>query len=65
MGAAQRPGALEQAQAADVGATHRGRRDPMEGGAIWLTTIGAILVLSALIVGIATLLRRRRRSLKR
>jgi hypothetical protein len=37
----------------------------MEGGAIWLTTIGAILVLSALIVGIATLLRRRRRSLKR
>ncbi len=37
----------------------------MEGGAIWLTTIGVILVLSALIVGIATLLRRRRRSLKR
>ncbi len=36
----------------------------MEGGAIWLTTIGGILVLSALIVGIATLLRRRR-SLKR
>jgi hypothetical protein len=34
----------------------------MEGGAIWLMTIGTILVLSALIVGIATLLRRRRRS---
>jgi hypothetical protein len=37
----------------------------MEGGAIWLMTIGAIIVMSALIVGFATLLRRRRRSLKR
>jgi hypothetical protein len=37
----------------------------MEGGAIWLTTIATIIVLSAVIVGIATLLRRRRRSLKR
>jgi hypothetical protein len=37
----------------------------MEGGAIWLMTIGTILVLSALIVGLAILLRRRRRSLKR
>jgi hypothetical protein len=37
----------------------------MEGGAIWLMTIGTILVLSALIVGTATLLRRRRRSLRR
>jgi hypothetical protein len=36
----------------------------MEGGAIWLMTIGTIVVLSALIVGIAVLLRRRRRSLK-
>lgn len=35
----------------------------MEGGAIWLMTIGTIIVLSALILGIATLLRRR--SLKR
>jgi hypothetical protein len=34
----------------------------MEGGAIWLMTIGTILVLSALIVGVATLLRRRRRA---
>jgi hypothetical protein len=37
----------------------------MEGGAIWLMTIGAIIVLSGLIVGLAILLRRRRRSLKR
>jgi hypothetical protein len=37
----------------------------MEGGAIWLTTIGTILVLSAIIVGIAALLRHRRRSIKR
>jgi hypothetical protein len=37
----------------------------MEGGAIRLMTIGTILVLSALIVGIATLLRRRRWSLRR
>ena len=36
----------------------------MEGGAIWLMTIGTIIVLSGLIVGIATLLRRRRRSHK-
>ena len=36
----------------------------MEGGAIWLMTIGTIVVLSGLIVGIAVLLRRRRRSLK-
>jgi hypothetical protein len=37
----------------------------MEGGAIWLMTIGAIIVLSGLIVSLAILLRRRRRSLKR
>jgi len=37
----------------------------MEGGAIWLMTIGTIVVLSAAIVGIAILLRRRRRSLRR
>jgi hypothetical protein len=37
----------------------------MEGGAIWLMTIGTIIVLSALLVGVATLLRRRRRFLKR
>ena len=37
----------------------------MEGGAIWLMTIGTIIVLSAIIVGVATMLRRRRRSLKR
>lgn len=37
----------------------------MEGGAIWLMTIGTIIVLSAAIVGIAILLRRRRRSLRR
>ena len=36
----------------------------MEGGAIWLMTMGAIIVLSALAVGVATLLRRRRRSHK-
>jgi len=35
----------------------------MEGGMIWLGTIGTIIVLSALILGIGTLLRRRRRSL--
>jgi hypothetical protein len=37
----------------------------MEGGAIWLMTIATIIGLSALIVGVATLLRRRCRSLKR
>jgi cbb3-type cytochrome oxidase subunit 3 len=36
----------------------------MEGGAIWLTTIGTIIVLSALILGVAIMLRRRRRSSK-
>ncbi|MBL0402487.1 LPXTG cell wall anchor domain-containing protein [Microvirga aerilata] len=36
----------------------------MEGGAIWLTTIGTIIGLSALILVIAIVLRRRRRSLK-
>ena len=36
----------------------------MEGGAIWLMTIGTIIVLSAVIVGVATLLRHRRRSHK-
>jgi hypothetical protein len=35
----------------------------VEGGAIWLTMIGTIIMLSGLIVGLATLLRRR--SLKR
>lgn len=34
----------------------------MEGGAIWLMTIATIFILSAVIVGIATVLRRRRRS---
>jgi uncharacterized protein (DUF2062 family) len=33
----------------------------MEGGAIWLSIIGGILVLAAVIVGLATMLRRRRR----
>ena len=32
----------------------------MAGGAIWLMTIGTIIVLSALILGIAVTLRRRR-----
>jgi hypothetical protein len=32
----------------------------MEGGAIWLSIIGASVVLAALIVGLATMLRRRR-----
>jgi hypothetical protein len=37
----------------------------MEGGVIWLATIGAITVLAALAVGIAIVLRRRRRSMNR
>lgn len=37
----------------------------MEGGAIWLTTIGTIIVIAALLVALGTMLRRRRRSLKR
>lgn len=34
----------------------------MEGGAIWLTIMATIMVLSAIIVGIGAMLRRRRRS---
>ncbi len=37
----------------------------MEGGMIWLATIGAITVLAALVVAIGVVLRRRRRSLDR
>jgi LPXTG-motif cell wall-anchored protein len=37
----------------------------MEGGMIWLATIGAITVLAALILGVGIVLRRRRRSLDR
>jgi len=37
----------------------------MEGGAIWLITIGTIIVIAALLVGVGTMLRRHRRSLKR
>jgi hypothetical protein len=33
----------------------------MEGGVIWLMAVGTIIVLSALILGIAVMLRRRRR----
>jgi uncharacterized protein (TIGR03382 family) len=36
----------------------------MEGGLIWLTTIGAIIVLAAVIVGVGAALRRRRRTMK-
>ncbi len=36
----------------------------MEGGLIWLTIIAGIIVLAAIIVGIAAFLRWRRRSLK-
>jgi len=36
----------------------------MEGGMIWLATIGVIIVLAALLVGLAVMLRRRR-SLRR
>jgi hypothetical protein len=34
----------------------------MEGGIIWLATIGAITALAALILGVGIVLRRRRRS---
>ena len=36
----------------------------MEGSLIWLTTIGAIIVLAAVIVGVGAALRRRRRTMK-
>ena len=34
----------------------------MEGGMIWLATIGTVTVLAALVLGIGIVLRRRRRS---
>ncbi len=37
----------------------------MEGGAIWLGTIGTVIVIAALVVGTGILLRRRRRSHER
>jgi hypothetical protein len=37
----------------------------MEGGMIWLGIMIAIMVVAALIVGLGTILRRRRRSLDR
>lgn len=38
----------------------RDRETPMEGGIIWLATIGSIVALAALILGIGVALRRRR-----
>jgi LPXTG-motif cell wall-anchored protein len=40
----------------------RHKETPMDGGIIWLATIGAITALAALILGVGIMLRRRRRS---
>jgi hypothetical protein len=55
-------GASSGASVGKAAATPDNRETPMEGGIIWLATIGAITALAAVILGVGIVLRRRRRS---